>query len=74
MAGAAIGIVGTLALSPSWLAAIPAGVSAAALAHTLSRFHLKPFVRFLMAWFADIPMMGAYVIGRTVGIAGWLRR
>jgi biofilm PGA synthesis N-glycosyltransferase PgaC len=63
-----IGFVTAVVLSPWWLLLGPVATAAAALLHAAHRFDLQPFRAFVLAWLANIPLMGAYVLGRTVGL------
>jgi glycosyltransferase involved in cell wall biosynthesis len=53
---------------PWWLLLGPGASVAAGALHTGSRFHPRPVSRFLVACLADVPLLTAYLIGRTVGI------
>ncbi len=62
-----IGVVGAVAGSPGWLFVGPASGAAAGVLHAATRFKPRPFGRFLVACLADIPLLFAYLVGRTVG-------
>ncbi len=66
-------LVGGVTRSPRWLLLWPTATVGAGLAHAVTRFHPHPFGRFLLACLADIPMMGAYLLGRTVGFSRLFR-
>lgn len=61
-------ITGGITGSSRWLLLWPAATVAAGLAHAVTRFRPRPFGPFLLACLADIPMMSAYLLGRTVGL------
>ena len=62
------GVVGTVAASPWWLLLGPAAGVAAGVMHATTRFRPRPLGPFLLACLADVPLLTAYLAGRTVGI------
>ncbi len=68
-----IGVIGAVAASPWWLLLGPAAGVAAGVMHATTRFHPRPVGPFLLACVADVPLMTAYLAGRTVGLPGLIR-
>ena len=62
-----LGLAGAVALSPWWLLLGPAACVAAGFTHAISRLHPRPLGPFLIACIADIPLLTAYLVGRTIG-------
>jgi glycosyltransferase involved in cell wall biosynthesis len=62
------GIALAIALSPWWLLLGPAASVAAGVLHAASRFHPRPLYCFLLACLADVPLLTAYLLGRTIGL------
>ena len=69
----ALGIIGAIAASPSWLLLIPAASAGAGALHAATRFRPRPLVPFLVACLLDIPLLTAYLVGRTVAIPQLIR-
>jgi hypothetical protein len=72
--GTLLGVIGGVTQSPWWLLLGPVAVAAAALAHVRSRFETRPSGPFMISWLANVPLMAAYVIGRTAGIPRLFQR
>jgi glycosyltransferase involved in cell wall biosynthesis len=68
-----IGIIAAAGLSPWWLLLGPLASMAAGVMHAVSRFHPRPLGPFLVACLADIPLLTAYLVGRTVGVPRLIR-
>jgi glycosyltransferase involved in cell wall biosynthesis len=68
LAGWIAGVALAIAVAPWWLLLGPAASIAAGVLHAASRFHPRPLGRFLLACIADIPLLTAYLVGRTVGL------
>ncbi len=68
-----ISYAGVVRRSPRWLLVGGTATVAAGLAHAATRFRPRPIGPFLLACLADIPMMTAYLLGRTVGLHRLLR-
>jgi hypothetical protein len=68
-----IAIGGAVAFSAWWLLLGPLASVAAGFAHARSRFQREPILPFLAVCVADVPLLTAYVIGRTVGIPRLIR-
>jgi glycosyltransferase involved in cell wall biosynthesis len=71
-----IGLVLAAALNVWWILLGVGATIAAGVLHANSRFRTQPFVPFLRACVANIPLMAAYLIGRTAGLprlVGWRR-
>ena len=68
-----VGIVGAIAASPAWLLLVPAASAAAGALHAASRFRPRPLVPFLVACLLDVPLLTAYLVGRTVAVPRLLR-
>lgn len=62
-----LGIIGAIALSPWSLVFGGAASVGAGVLHASSRFLPRPFGPFLVACLADVPLLNAYLIGRTIG-------
>ncbi len=65
--------VGTAMRSPRWLLIGPTASAGAGLAHAATLFRPRPLGRFALACVADIPLMTAYLVGRTVGLPRLIR-
>jgi hypothetical protein len=63
-----IGIVGSMTIAPPALGLGLAASAAVGIFHATSRFRPQPIGRFLLACVVDIPLMNAYMLGRTLGI------
>jgi glycosyltransferase involved in cell wall biosynthesis len=63
-----VGILGTLAGAPGWLILGVVASIAPGIAHAVSRFRPRPLGPFLLACVLDVPLLVAYLVGRTVGI------
>jgi glycosyltransferase involved in cell wall biosynthesis len=68
-----VGIAGAAVSSPWWLLLGPAASVAAGVAHAASRFRPRPLGPFLLACLADVPLLTAYLAGRTVGLPRLVR-
>jgi glycosyltransferase involved in cell wall biosynthesis len=68
-----LGLVGGIAVSPWWLILGPAASVGAGVMHAVSRFRPRPLGPFLLACLADIPLLNAYLLGRSVGIPRLIR-
>jgi glycosyltransferase involved in cell wall biosynthesis len=68
-----VGIAGAVVSSPWWLLLGPAASVAAGVAHATSRFRPRPLGPFLVACLADVPLLTAYLAGRTVGLPRLIR-
>ena len=55
--------------NPLWLTAGAAATTIVALVHGVTRFRPRPVGRFLWALLANVPLIGAYLAGRSVGAA-----
>lgn len=64
----AIGIGGAVVLSPGWLLVGLSASAAVGIAHAASRFRPDPLGAFVVACAADIPLLNAYMVGRTLGL------
>jgi hypothetical protein len=62
------GIALAIVASPWWLILGPGAGSVAGVLHAASRFHPRPLAPFLVACVADVPLLTAYLLGRTVGL------
>jgi hypothetical protein len=51
----------------------PLASVASGLVHAATRFHPRPLRPFLLACAADVPLVTAYLIGRTIGLPRLLR-
>ena len=71
--GWAVAIVGAIAWSPLWLLIGVVASIVPGIAHAVSRFEARPVGRLLLACLLDIPLLAAYLIGRTVGIPRLVR-
>jgi glycosyltransferase involved in cell wall biosynthesis len=60
--------IGTVVWSPAWLLLGVTASVAPGVAHAISRFEPRPIGRFLLACALDVPLLVAYLVGRTVGI------
>ena len=67
---AAIGLA--VWMSPWWILLAPLTSFVAGVAHTATRFRRRPIGPFIVACLADVPLLTAYLIGRTIGIPGLL--
>jgi glycosyltransferase involved in cell wall biosynthesis len=63
-----IGIAGVIAGTPLALALGAAVSVAVGVLHAATRFRPKPLGPFLLACLADVPLLNAYMLGRTVGV------
>jgi glycosyltransferase involved in cell wall biosynthesis len=63
-----VAIAAGVAASPWWLVLGPVSSIAAAISHAFSRFRTRPLLPFIVVCVADIPIMTAYLLGRTLGI------
>jgi glycosyltransferase involved in cell wall biosynthesis len=68
-----VGFVGAVAASPWWLLLGPAASVAAGVMHATTRFRPRPPGPFLLACLADVPLLTAYLAGRTVGLPRLIR-
>lgn len=68
-----VGFVGAVAASPWWLVLGPVASIAAGVMHATTRFYRRPLAPFLVACLADVPLLTAYLAGRTVGLPGLIR-
>lgn len=68
-----IGVAGAIAVSPWWLLLGPAAGVGAGIMHAVSRFRPRPLGPFLLCCLGDIPLLTAYLLGRTVGIPRLIR-
>ncbi len=68
-----VGIGGAIVASPWWLLLGPVSGAAAGVGHALTRFEPRPFARFLAACVLDVPLLTAYLLGRTVGVPRLIR-
>jgi glycosyltransferase involved in cell wall biosynthesis len=73
MAAWIVAVVGTIAAGPRWLALGIAASIAPGVMHSVSRFEPRPAGGFLLACALDVPMLDAYLLGRTVGIPRLIR-
>ena len=63
-----LGVVLAIVSSPAWLLlGVAAGIGAG-VAHAVSRFRPAPFGPFVVACLIDVPLVTAYLLGRTVGL------
>jgi glycosyltransferase involved in cell wall biosynthesis len=69
----AVGIIGAIAASAAWLLLVPAASAGAGALHAVSRFRPRPLGPFLVACLLDMPLLTAYLVGRTVAIPFLLR-
>jgi hypothetical protein len=63
-----VAIVGAVIAGPVWLLLGVAASVAIGMVHAYTRFRMRPFVPFVLACLADIPLMNAYMLGRTRGV------
>jgi glycosyltransferase involved in cell wall biosynthesis len=63
-----VAAVGAVVASPSWLMLGLAASIVPGVAHAASRFERRPAWGFLLACVLDVPLLVAYLVGRTVGI------
>jgi glycosyltransferase involved in cell wall biosynthesis len=68
-----VGLAGAVAVSPWWLLLGPAASVAAGVMHATTRFRPRPPGPFLLACLADVPLLAAYLAGRTVGVPRLIR-
>jgi len=68
-----VGFVGAVAVSPWWLLLGPVACVAAGAMHATTRFYRRPIGPFLLACLADVPLLTAYLVGRTVGLPRLIR-
>lgn len=68
-----VGIAGALGISPWWLFLGPAASVAAGVTHAVTRFRPRPIGGFVLACLADVPLLTAYLIGRTIGTPRLIR-
>ena len=68
-----VAIVGAMAWSPWWIMLGVAASTVPGIAHAVSRFERRPVGRFVVACALDIPLLAAYLVGRTVGMPRLLR-
>ncbi len=68
-----VGFAGAVAASPWWLLLGPAASVAAGVMHATTRFRPRPLGPFLLACLADVPLLTAYLAGRTVGLPRLIR-
>jgi glycosyltransferase involved in cell wall biosynthesis len=64
----AVGILGALAGAPAWLLLGLVASIAPGLMHSVTRFRVRPIAPFVVACALDVPLLLAYLAGRTVGI------
>ncbi len=67
------GLAGATRWSPVWLLLGPAASIGAGVMHAASRFQSRPIAPFLLACLADVPLLTAYLVGRTVGLPQLIR-
>jgi hypothetical protein len=63
-----IAVVGSTTANPWWLLLGVAASVGVGILHAATRFVPSPLGAFLLACIADIPMLNAYMLGRTFGI------
>jgi glycosyltransferase involved in cell wall biosynthesis len=63
-----VGLAGVATGRPGFLLVGLTGSMAVGFVHAASRFHLSPLLPAVLACIVDIPLMNAYMIGRTVGL------
>jgi hypothetical protein len=63
-----VGILGTFAGVPGWLILGVVASIAPGIAHAASRFRPRPLGPSVLACMLDVPLLVAYLVGRTVGI------
>jgi len=68
-----VGLAGAVAASPWWFLLGPAASVAAGVMHATTRFRPRPLGPFLLACLADVPLLTAYLTGRTVGLPRLIR-
>jgi hypothetical protein len=68
-----VAVVGAIFRSPQWLFIGVAASIAPGIMHAVSRFRPRPVGPFLVACVLDVPLLIAYLAGRTVGIARLIR-
>jgi glycosyltransferase involved in cell wall biosynthesis len=68
-----VSTAGAIAASPSWLVLGAAATAGAGFTHAATRFKVRPLWPFLIACAADVPLLAAYLVGRTVGIPRLIR-
>lgn len=68
-----VGIVGAMVVSPWWLLSGVVASIGAGVAHAVTRFRPWPMWPFVLACIADVPLLAAYLAGRTVGFPRLLR-
>jgi glycosyltransferase involved in cell wall biosynthesis len=68
-----VGFAGAVAASPWWLLLGPAASVVAGVMHAATRFRPRPPGPFLLACLADVPLLTAYLAGRTVGVPRLIR-
>jgi glycosyltransferase involved in cell wall biosynthesis len=68
LATCTLGVGGGILVGSAWLLLPLAATVAAALLHAANRFRPRPIVPFLVACALDLPVVTAYLLGRTVGI------
>ena len=59
--------------SPGWLLLWPAATVTVAVIHTWTRFQTRPIGSFVVACLVDVPLVLAYLAGRTAGIPRLIR-
>lgn len=67
------GIAGAIMASPWWFVLGPVATVGAGVMHATSRFRPRPLGPFLLACLLDVPLLAAYLVGRTAGIPRLLR-
>jgi glycosyltransferase involved in cell wall biosynthesis len=68
-----IGIAGAIAWTPLALALGTVASLWVGVIHAVTRFHPRPIGPFLLACLADIPLLNAYMLGRTIGVPQLIR-
>jgi Glycosyl transferase family 2 len=68
-----VAVVGAINRSPRWLILGLAASIAPGIMHAVSRFRPRPVGPFLLACILDVPLLIAYLVGRTVGIPRLIR-
>jgi glycosyltransferase involved in cell wall biosynthesis len=68
-----VAVVGAVLRSPQWLLLGLAASIAPGIMHAVSRFRPRPAGSFLLACVLDVPLLIAYLVGRTVGIPRLIR-
>ena len=63
-----VAILGAAAAGPAWLLLGVAASVGVGVIHAFTRFQTRPFLPFVLACLADIPLLNAYMLGRTWGL------